>query len=145
MTGLHAQFADTALTSVAGNVETAKQRLTFADQNISTARTLVARPAGSQGGLVDAVRAAESALGQARTMLDAVDSAATDINRAVAGAAVGDRRHPGRHQRRPTALLARATHRAPTNSAPAADAAVDGGVERAEQRATPIRSARSPS
>jgi hypothetical protein len=46
---------------------------------------LVARPAGSQGGLVDAIRAAESALGQARVLLNAVDSAATDINRAVAG------------------------------------------------------------
>ncbi|WP_036435581.1 TPM domain-containing protein [Mycobacterium sp. URHB0044] len=84
LTGLHAQFADTALAAVAGNVDTAKQRLTFADQNISTARALVARPAGSQGGLVDAIRAAESALGQARVLLDAVDSAATDINRAVA-------------------------------------------------------------
>ncbi len=84
MTGLHAQFADTALAAVASNVETAKQRLKFADQNISQGRTLVARPADRQGGLVDAVRAAESALGQARTMLDAVDSAATDINRAVA-------------------------------------------------------------
>jgi hypothetical protein len=84
MTGLHAQFADTALAAVASNVETAKQRLKFADQNISQGRTLIARPADRQGGLVDAVRAAESALGQARTMLDAVDSAATDINRAVA-------------------------------------------------------------
>ena len=42
-----------------------------------------ARP-GARSGLVDAVRAAESALGQARTLLDAVDSAGTDINRAVA-------------------------------------------------------------
>jgi uncharacterized membrane protein YgcG len=84
MTGLHAQFADTALAAVASNVETAKQRLKFADQNISQGRTLIARPADRQGGLVDAVRAAESALGQARTMLDAVDSAATDINRAMA-------------------------------------------------------------
>lgn len=81
---LHKQFADTALTAVAGNVETAKQRLTFADQNITNGRTLVSRPAGRQTGLVDAVRAAESALGQARTLLDAVDSAATDINKAVA-------------------------------------------------------------
>jgi uncharacterized membrane protein YgcG/predicted nucleic acid-binding Zn-ribbon protein len=81
---LHKQFADTALASVAGNVETAKQRLTFADQNITNARNLLARPVGRQTGLVDAVRAAESALGQARTLLDAVDSAATDINRAVA-------------------------------------------------------------
>jgi predicted nucleic acid-binding Zn-ribbon protein len=92
MTGLRSQFADTALTAVAGNVETAKQRLSFADQNITNARTLVARPSDRQGGLVDAIRAAESALGQARTMLDAVDSAATDINRAVAGlpAAIAD-------------------------------------------------------
>ena len=55
------------------NVDTAKQRLAFADQNITIGRNLVARPAGSQTGLVDAVRAAESALGQARTLLDAID------------------------------------------------------------------------
>jgi predicted nucleic acid-binding Zn-ribbon protein len=84
LTALHAQFSDTALASIAGNVDTARQRLSFADQNISQAHALVAKPAGRQGGLVDAVRAAESALGQARTLLDAVDSASTDINRAVA-------------------------------------------------------------
>ena len=84
LAALHNQFADSALASVAGNVETAKQRLTFADQNITNARNLVSRPVERQTGLVDAVRAAESALGQARTLLDAVDSAATDINRAVA-------------------------------------------------------------
>jgi uncharacterized membrane protein YgcG/predicted nucleic acid-binding Zn-ribbon protein len=81
---LHKQFSDAALVSVAGNVETAKQRLAFADQNITNARNLVSRPAGRQSGLVDAIRAAESALGQARTLLDAVDTAGTDINRAVA-------------------------------------------------------------
>ena len=84
LAALHQQFADAALASVAGNVETAKQRVAFADHNITNARNLVARPVGSQAGLVDAVRAAESALGQARTLLDAVDSAATDINRAIA-------------------------------------------------------------
>ncbi|MFN3002080.1 TPM domain-containing protein [Mycolicibacterium wolinskyi] len=83
--GLHKQFDATALSSVAGNVDAAKERLAFADRNISTARNLVARPAGDQTGLVDSVRAAESALDQARTLLDAVDSAATDINRALAG------------------------------------------------------------
>ncbi|WP_102143932.1 TPM domain-containing protein [Mycobacterium hubeiense] len=81
---LHKQFDAAALTSVADNVQTAKQRLAFADQNITSARDLVARPAGQQMGLVDTIRAAESALGQARTLLDAVDSASTDINRAVA-------------------------------------------------------------
>ena len=82
---LKAQFAETALVSVADNIDEARQRLTFAEQNIDTARDLVARPADRQGGLVDAIHAAEAALGQARTMLDAVDSASTDINRAVAG------------------------------------------------------------
>ncbi|MCV7423947.1 TPM domain-containing protein [Mycobacterium yunnanensis] len=84
LAALHSQFSETALASVADNVEHARQRLAFADQNIGQARALVAKPAGSQGGLVDAVRAAESGLGQARTLLDAVDSASTDINRAVA-------------------------------------------------------------
>jgi predicted nucleic acid-binding Zn-ribbon protein len=84
LAALHKQFSDTALASVAGNVETAKQRLAFADQNITNGRTLVSRPAGRQAGLVDSIRAAESALGQARTLLDAIDSAGTDINRAVA-------------------------------------------------------------
>ena len=84
LAALHKQFSDTALASVAGNAETAKQRLAFADQNITNGRTLVARSAGRQSGLVDSIRAAESALGQARTLLDAIDSAGTDINRAVA-------------------------------------------------------------
>jgi predicted nucleic acid-binding Zn-ribbon protein len=84
LVALHKQYSDTALASVAGNVETAKQRLAFADQNLSNARTLVARPVGRQSGLVDSIRAAESGLGQARQLLDAIDSAGTDINRAVA-------------------------------------------------------------
>ncbi|KRE28427.1 hypothetical protein ASG82_06985 [Mycobacterium sp. Soil538] len=89
---LKSQFAETALVSVAENIDEARQRLTFAEQNIDTARGLVARPADRQVGLVDAIHAAEAALGQARTLLDAVDSASTDINRAVAGlpAAIAD-------------------------------------------------------
>ena len=89
---LHSQFAETALASVSDNVDEAKHRLEFADQNIGTARDLVSRPSNRQIGLVDAIHAAEAALGQARTLLDAVDSAGTDINRAVAGlpAAIAD-------------------------------------------------------
>ena len=84
LTALHNQFDAAALTSVADNVKTARQRLSFADQNITTARNAVARPVGQQMGLVDAIRAAESSLGQARSLLDAIDSAGADINRAVA-------------------------------------------------------------
>ena len=89
---LRNQFEPAALTSVADNPATARERLTFADRSIDNARALVARPAGQQMGLVDAIRAAESSLGQARSLLDAIDSVGTDINRAVAAlpAAIAD-------------------------------------------------------
>ncbi|OYN78204.1 TPM domain-containing protein [Mycolicibacterium sphagni] len=85
LTQLHTEFADTALASVARNVAAAKERLDFADHSISRARELAAKPvSGEQGELVDSVRSAESALQQAGSMLDAVDSAASDIRHAVA-------------------------------------------------------------
>lgn len=85
MTELHNEFDAAALTSVATNVATAKDRLAFADQHLTRARDLAARPvSGEQSALVDAVHAAEAALGQARALLDAVDSAANDIRHAVA-------------------------------------------------------------
>jgi predicted nucleic acid-binding Zn-ribbon protein len=81
---LHNEFDAAALTSVSGNVATAKERLAFADRNISSARDLAGQSvSGQQTGLVDSFHAAESALGQARALLDAVDSAADDIRRAV--------------------------------------------------------------
>ncbi len=85
MTELHNEFDASAPTSVASNVTTAKDLLAFADQNVTRARDLTARPvSGEQSGLVDAVHSAESSLGQARALLDAVDSAASDIRHAVA-------------------------------------------------------------
>jgi predicted nucleic acid-binding Zn-ribbon protein len=81
---LRNEFGAAALASVSGNIAGAKERLAFADRNIASARGLDAMERGQQGALVDAVRAAESALGQARTLLDAIDNAAGDINRAVA-------------------------------------------------------------
>jgi predicted nucleic acid-binding Zn-ribbon protein len=85
MTELHNEFDPDALTSVATNVVAAKDRLAFADKNLTRARDLAAKPvSGEQSGLVDAVQAAESGLGQARALLDAVDSAANDIRHAVA-------------------------------------------------------------
>jgi TPM domain len=82
---LRNEFDAAALTSVAGNIATTKERLAFADRNIGSARDMAARAvSGQQYRLVDTVRAAESALGQARSLLDAVDSAAGDIAHAVA-------------------------------------------------------------
>ncbi|HTY29465.1 MAG TPA: TPM domain-containing protein, partial [Mycobacterium sp.] len=84
LTQLHSEFADSALASVARNVNAAKERLGFADESITRGRELVDKPtAGKQGELVDCVRGAESALQQASSMLDAVDSAASDIRKAV--------------------------------------------------------------
>ena len=128
LAALHKQYSDTALASVAGNVEIAKQRLAFADQNLTNGRTLVARPAGRQAGLVDSIRAAESALGQARTLLDAIDSAGTDINRAVATlpAAIADIQQ-GINQA--GTLLAQGNTPHPTELGAARDAAVKAVAE----------------
>ncbi len=82
---LHNEFDAAALTSVAGNIATARERLAFADKNTGSARAMTDHAeSGRQTALVDAYRAAESALGQARALLDAVDSAAGDIRHAVA-------------------------------------------------------------
>ena len=82
---LHNEFDAAALASVSGNIAGAKERLAFADRNIGSARTLAAViQRGQQSGLVDAIRAAESALGQAAALLDAIDNAAGDIRHAVA-------------------------------------------------------------
>ncbi|MGE2690353.1 TPM domain-containing protein [Mycolicibacterium pulveris] len=82
---LHNEFDPAALTSVADNVDAATELLTFADTNITRARELAERPVpGRQTELVESVRAGESALGQANSLLDAVDSAASDIRRAAA-------------------------------------------------------------
>lgn len=97
---LHQQFDTAALASVAGNVEEARERRDFADDTITRARALAARPvAGEQMELVVAVRTAEAALGQARSLLDAIDSAAGDIRRAAAGlpAAIEDIQNGIRH------------------------------------------------
>lgn len=85
LAALHTEFDAAALASVVGNVDAARELLTFADQNIGRGRELAARPvAGQQAELVDCLRAAESALSQASSLLDAVDSAAGDIRRAAA-------------------------------------------------------------
>lgn len=81
---LRTEFDDSALASVTRNVNAARERVEFADKSITRGRELAAKPvAGEVDELVDSVRGAESALQQANTMLDAVDSAASDIRKAV--------------------------------------------------------------
>lgn len=81
---LRKEFDAAALTSVSGNIASTKGRLAFADRNIDSARDLAGVQGGQQAALVDAIHAAEAALGQARALLDAIDNAATDIRHAVA-------------------------------------------------------------
>jgi hypothetical protein len=84
LTALRGEFDDTALASVSRNVNAARERVDFADKAITRGRELAAKPvAGEVDELVDCVRGGEAALQQASKMLDAVDSAASDIRRAV--------------------------------------------------------------
>ncbi|CAM2964148.1 TPM domain-containing protein [Skermania piniformis] len=82
-TQLTQQYPASVLAPIASNVTMAKERAGFADQSLVHAREAVALPAGKQGPAVPAIRAAESALTQAGTLLDAVDTAAGDIRTAV--------------------------------------------------------------
>jgi len=84
LTALRGEFDEAALASVARNVNAARERVGFADQAITRGRELSAKVgAGDVADLVDCVRGGESSLQQANKMLDAVDSAASDIRRAV--------------------------------------------------------------
>lgn len=74
-----------ALASIRDNVTMAQERITFAEQNIDTGRQALTQPVGAQGGAVGAIRAAEGAVTQARTLLDAVDNAAANIQQARDG------------------------------------------------------------
>ncbi|MCX4097573.1 TPM domain-containing protein [Nocardia sp. alder85J] len=74
-----------ALAPIRDNVAMARERIDFAETSIGAGRTAVARPVGQQGAAVAAIRGAESAVTAARTLLDAVDTAATDIEQARAG------------------------------------------------------------
>ncbi len=82
---LDSTYPPSVIAPIHDNVRMAKERITFAENNIDNARTALAQPVGQQGGAVAAIRAAEGAIGQARTLLDAVDQAATNIQQARDG------------------------------------------------------------
>ncbi|WP_040795142.1 TPM domain-containing protein [Nocardia higoensis] len=82
---LTAAHPASVLAPIADNVRMAGERIAFAEQNIDAARQALRLPVGQQGGAVAAIRSAESAIGQARTLLDAVDNAASNIQQARDG------------------------------------------------------------
>ncbi|WP_338773305.1 TPM domain-containing protein [Nocardia vulneris] len=85
MSRLTAAHPASVLAPIHDNVTMAGERITFAEQNIDAGRSALTQPVGKQGGAVAAIRSAEAAVGQARTLLDAVENAATDIQQARDG------------------------------------------------------------
>lgn len=81
---LHTEFAAPALASISSNVAMAREDIELAEKNIDIGRDAAAKPAGQQGDLVSAIRTAEKAVDQARSLLDGVDHAHNDIRNAIA-------------------------------------------------------------
>ncbi|MGW1741592.1 TPM domain-containing protein [Nocardia sp. NPDC001965] len=78
-------YTASVLEPIRDNATMARERITFADECIGEGRRELGKPVGEQGGAVADIRAAESAIGQARTLLDAVTGAAANIQQARAG------------------------------------------------------------
>jgi hypothetical protein len=74
---LSSRYAASALSSVTTNVAEAKERLEFANGEIQEAQAAVA--ANQRGQAVLSVRGAEDAIAQAATLLDAINTLATDL------------------------------------------------------------------
>ncbi|TQM25721.1 TPM domain-containing protein [Nocardia bhagyanarayanae] len=85
LTRLTAAHPASVLAPIRDNTAMARERIAFAEQNVDAGRAALTRPVGEQGAAVGAIRAAEGAIGQARTLLDAVDNAATTIQQARDG------------------------------------------------------------
>ncbi|TYP87114.1 TPM domain-containing protein [Blastococcus xanthinilyticus] len=82
LTGLRQRFSGSAVTAVADNVREAGARLDAADQEVREAREALA--AGRSGDAVGDIRAAEDAVAQTGTLLDAVGRLAADLDAAAA-------------------------------------------------------------
>ncbi|WP_392676317.1 TPM domain-containing protein [Streptomyces sp. LN785] len=79
---LRSRYAESASSSVAGDVEQAKDRLVFATSSLNRARQAV--DGGNNAAAAVYVRAAEGAVGQATTLVDAVDRRTEELTEAAA-------------------------------------------------------------
>lgn len=77
LTQLQTAYAPEALAPVVDNPEQARQRLTFAQEQLSAAQTAIG--AGDGGEAAVSIRAAEDAVAQARTLQDAIGVLADDL------------------------------------------------------------------
>ncbi|MGY2066477.1 TPM domain-containing protein [Blastococcus sp. SYSU DS0619] len=81
LAGIRQRFSGSAVTAVADNVREAGSRLDAADQEVREAREALA--AGRTGDAVGDIRAAEDAVAQTGTLLDAVGRLAADLDAAT--------------------------------------------------------------
>ncbi|MFJ5845714.1 TPM domain-containing protein [Streptomyces sp. NPDC092903] len=81
LTSMRARYAESASAPVAGAVEQAKDRLVFTTSSLNQARQAV--DGGDNAAAAVYVRAAEGAVGQAATLVDAVDRRAGEIEEAA--------------------------------------------------------------
>ncbi|MFI6895429.1 TPM domain-containing protein [Streptomyces sp. NPDC050256] len=79
---LRGRYAESASAPVAGDIEQAKDRLVFATSSLNQARQAV--DAGDHSSAAVYVRATEGAVGQAATLVDAVDRRARELEEAAA-------------------------------------------------------------
>lgn len=84
---LRQQYQAEVLESIEDNIEVATVSLNEAEKSLSTGRELQSKPAGQQGGLVDAVRNAEHAVEVANRQLLSIEHADENIRSARAGLA----------------------------------------------------------
>ncbi|MBN9189890.1 MAG: TPM domain-containing protein, partial [Microbacterium sp.] len=77
LTTLSASYAPEALATVTDNIEQAKQRIAFADQQLTAAEAAIGSGDGGQAAV--GIRAAEQAIAQAKLLEDAVDKLGTDL------------------------------------------------------------------
>lgn len=85
LTALHAEYADSALATVADNPAQARERIAFADARLTEAETDLA--AGRAGEAAVGIRAAQEAIAQAKLLEDAVERMGADLGAAGARAA----------------------------------------------------------
>ncbi|MFD6417122.1 TPM domain-containing protein [Streptomyces sp. NPDC060194] len=81
LAGLRQRYAESATAAVASNVDQAQDRLVFATESLNQARQALAAEDNAQAAVY--VRAAEGAVGQATTLVDAVDRRAAELTEAA--------------------------------------------------------------
>lgn len=82
---LKTQYSSAMLSTITDNVPMAKVSLEEAERNLELGRTIASKPAGQQGGLVDAIHQAEEAATNADKLLKGIENAQSDITAAKAG------------------------------------------------------------